>query len=95
MDNNGRTSTGRGSMTERESSWNAIMQYSFLRVFANDGTIDSDELAMLERLALRDGTVDDEERAVLSRLFARIKPDTTSPNVWDEICRFKAEHNIP
>jgi len=27
-------------MADRDSSWNAIMPYSFLRVFANDGTID-------------------------------------------------------
>jgi hypothetical protein len=81
-------------MTDRESSWNAIMQYSFLRVFANDGTIDADELAMLERLALRDGIVDDKERAVLSRIFARVEPGTVTPGIWDEICRFKAEHSI-
>jgi hypothetical protein len=82
-------------MANRESSWNAIMQYSFLRVFANDGTIDADELAMLERLALRDGTVDEDERAVLSRIFARVAPGSVSAGVWDEICRFKAEHSIP
>lgn len=83
-----------GSMTNRDSSWNAIMQYSFLRVFANDGTIDADELAMLERLALRDGVVDDKERMVLSRIFSRVAPDTVSPSIWDEICRFKAAHDI-
>jgi hypothetical protein len=82
-------------MTDRDSSWNAIMQYSFLRVFANDGTIDADELAMLEKLALRDGKVDADECAVLSRIFARVAPDTVSPSVWDEICRFKTEHSIP
>jgi len=81
-------------MADRESSWNAIMQYSFLRVFANDGTIDAEELAMLERLALRDGIVDDDERTVLRRIFSRVLPDTVSPSVWDEICRFKAEHGI-
>lgn len=82
-------------MAHRDSSWNAIMQYSFLKVFANDGTIDSDELALLERLALRDGTVDEDERVVLSRIFARVEPNTISPGVRDEIRRFKAEHNIP
>ena len=81
-------------MADRESSWNAIMQYSFLRVFANDGTIDAEELAMLERLALRDGIVDDDERTVLRRIFSRVLPDTVSPSVWDEICRFKTEHGI-
>ena len=81
-------------MAERESSWNAIMQYSFLTIFANDGTIDGDELSMLTRLALRDGVVDDREREVLSRIFSRVAPETVTPAVWDEICRFKAEHGI-
>ena len=54
------------------SNANAIMQYSFLYVFANDGTIDGQELAMLEKLALEDGTVDAQERDILSRIFSRV-----------------------
>jgi hypothetical protein len=50
---------------------------------------------MLERLALEDGTVDDEERAMLARIFARVTAETVSPDVWDEICRFKTKHQIP
>ena len=81
-------------MANRDSSWNAIMQYSFLRVFANDGTIDTQELAMLEKLALQDGIVDEEERDVLSRIFSRVTQATVSPDVWDEIVRFKAAYGI-
>jgi hypothetical protein len=77
------------------SAWNAIMQYSFLRVFANDGTIDAAELGMLEKLALEDGTVDDHERAVLSRIFSRISRDTVTADVWDEISRVKERYAIP
>ncbi len=77
------------------SAWNAIMQYSFLRVFANDGTIDAGELAMLEKLALEDGVVDDRERAVLSRIFGRVSEDTVTPDVWNEVCRFKQRYDIP
>jgi len=77
------------------SSWNAIMQYSFLHVFANDGTIDADELAMIERLALEDGTIDDQERAVLGRIFDRVSAKTVSDEVWQEITRFKARYQIP
>jgi len=77
------------------SSWNAIMQYSFLHVFANDGTIDADELAMIERLALEDGTIDDQERAVLGRIFDRVNPKSVSDEVWQEITRFKARYQIP
>jgi hypothetical protein len=77
------------------SAWNAIMQYSFLRVFANDGTIDAAELAMLEKLALEDGTVDDEERVVLGRIFSRVSRDTVTAEVWEEICRFRERYSIP
>ena len=77
------------------SSWNEIMQYSFLAVFANDGRVDAAEMAMLERLALRDGKVDEQERAVLSRIFARLDPASVTPDVRDEIASFKARHDIP
>ena len=82
-------------MTRSGSAWNAIMQYSFIKVFATDGVIDDSELAMLERLALEDGKVDDEERAVLARIFNRVAPDALEPAVWEEIQRFKREHSIP
>jgi hypothetical protein len=82
-------------MTSNGSSWNAIMQYSFLHVFANDGLIDRDELQMLERLALQDGTVDDKEKDVLTRVFAWVNPQTVDPGVWEELQRFKARFDIP
>jgi hypothetical protein len=82
-------------MTNNGSNWNAIMQYSFLHVFANDGLIDHDELQMLERLALQDGIVDDKERDVLMRVFARVDPQTIDPVVRDEIQRFKTQFGIP
>ena len=82
-------------MSTGNSSWNAIMQYSFLHVFANDGSIDANELAMLERLALSDATVDDRERAVLAQVFARVSVESVTPEVWSEICRFKQQHDIP
>ena len=76
------------------SNANAIMQYSFLYVFANDGTIDARELAMLERLALEDGVVDEQERDILSRIFTRVTESSVTEGVWDEICRFKAKYQI-
>ena len=82
-------------MANSGSSWNAIMQYSFRHVFANDGLIDRDELQMLERLALQDGAVDEKERDVLARVFARVNAQTVDPSVWEEIQRFKAQYDIP
>jgi len=82
-------------MKPNGSAANAIMQYSFLHVFANDRTIDSAELAMLERLALSDSQVDDDERPVLARVFARVTEQVVSAEVWSEVCRFKAQYQIP
>ena len=77
------------------SSSNAIMQYAFLRVFANDRTIDDAELGMLMRLALRDGKIDASESKVLASIFARVSQDTVTPDVWEGIARFESEHGIP
>jgi len=82
-------------MANNGSNWNAIMQYSFLHVFANDGLIDRDELQMIQRLALQDGTVDPQERDVLTRVFARVSPASVEPEVWSEIERFKEQFDIP
>ncbi len=77
------------------SESDAIMRYSFLVAFANDGTIDADELAFIERLALRDGVVDDEERAVLAQIFSRLSQDKVAAPVWSEIQEFKRQYQIP
>lgn len=77
------------------SNWNAIMQYSFIRIFANDGTIDADELAMLERLAMADGQVDDRERNVLATIFSRVSAEAVAADVMEGIETFKALHRIP
>ena len=68
-------------MTQNGLAWNAIMQYSFLHVFANDGSIDAQELRMLEKLALSDHRVDDRERAVLERIFARVSQQSVTAEV--------------
>ena len=77
------------------SAANKLIQYASLHVFANDRTIDAQELAMLERMALRDGEIDEDERRVLSRIFAKVNANTVTPAVWDEITAFKEEHAIP
>ena len=81
-------------MDRDTSNANAIMQYSFLRVFANDKTIDAGELAFMEQLALKDGDVDDAEREMLSRILGRVSASTCTGAVWEEIVRIKAKHQI-
>ena len=78
-----------------DSAAQEILSYSFLRVFANDGVIDGDELKMIERLALRDGVVDGKERAVIGRIFDRVDPDALEPGVRAEIARFRDAYDIP
>ncbi|MEQ9399168.1 MAG: hypothetical protein RJQ04_08340 [Longimicrobiales bacterium] len=81
-------------MPDEGSRAGDIQRYSFLRVFANDPTIDAGELAFMQRMALADGRIDDRERATLETIFSRVSPDTVEPEVWAEIERFKARHGI-
>lgn len=76
------------------SATRRMLAYSFLAVFANDSTIDQEELLLLENFALEDGVVDAEEMEVLSNLSNRVLEDTVEPQVWTEIKRLKAEHEI-
>jgi len=69
-----------------------IMQYSFLRVFANDRTIDANELEFMKRLALRDGVLDDAEQQMLEVIFSRVTKETIAPDVWAEIEAFKLRY---
>ena len=76
------------------SSWSHILQYSFLKVFADDEMIDANEWATLKKLALADGVVDTQERMVLAKIFDRVDPKSLEPKVREEIAKFRAEHGI-
>ena len=76
------------------SNWHQILQYSFLKVFADDEMIDAAEWAMLKKLALADGVVDTQERMVLAKVFDRVDPKSLDPKVREEIKLFRAEHGI-
>jgi hypothetical protein len=75
-----------------EGQANEIMQYSFLKIFADDRTIDQAELQFIERLALKDGQVDDSERNILKAIFDRVTPDMVTPTVWLEIEGFRQRY---
>ena len=76
------------------SNWTQLVQYSFLKVFADDEMIDAGEWAMLKKLALADGVVDTQERMVLAKIFDRVDPKSLDPKVRAEIEAFRAEHGI-
>jgi hypothetical protein len=75
------------------SSW-IDLAVSSIAMFANDGTLDRNEVESLLRTALADGTIDDDERRVLGRIFSKVKATDVAPDVWDAICRARAQHNI-
>lgn len=71
-----------------------LIGYSFLVVFANDHTIDENEIAMLEKLALEDGVVDEDEKEVLRKIFSRVSKEQLADKVWHEIAQFRQEYDI-
>ncbi|NND81655.1 MAG: hypothetical protein HKN50_04430 [Gammaproteobacteria bacterium] len=78
----------------RNSKAGQILGYSFLVVFADNGVISAEELAMMEELALRDQIVDAEEKHVLKVIFERPDPKDLSIEVREEIKAFRAKHNF-
>lgn len=81
-------------MSKEGSRASDITRYSFLHVFANDATIDQDELDFMKRLALEDDEVDESERKVLSRIFSRVTEHTVEPEVWADILEFKQRYDL-
>lgn len=71
-----------------------IMGYSFLVAFANDGTLDKDEVAFIKSLALEDGKVDEDEILVLREIFSRVSEHQVSAETWTEIQQFREEFGI-
>ena len=81
-------------MKPETSKASEIAGYSFLVVFANDGTLDQAELDRFKELALSDGIVDDEEKLVLAKVFGRLDKEKVSPGIWSEIEEFRAKYGI-
>lgn len=70
------------------------MAYSSIPVFADDGTLDLEELNFLMGMALRDGEVDEDEKRVLRNIFAQVKEHEVAPKVWTRITEIKKKHQL-
>lgn len=70
------------------------LAYSSIPVFANDGTIDMEELNFLMGIALRDDKIDEDEKRVLRNIFGQVKKDTVSPKVWERIQAVRDKYSI-
>ncbi len=68
--------------------------YSAIRVFADDGTLDLEELNFLMGLALQDGIIDDEEKRVLGNIFNQLSQADVSAKVWERMMQIRAKYGI-
>ncbi len=73
----------------------AIRGYSFLKIFADNDSLNAGELAFIEKLALEDRVVDEKEKAVLSAIFERAEKLGVGDAVRAEIADFKKRFSIP
>ncbi len=79
---------------EINSKAKQLIGYSFLVVFANDDTIDENELLLMEKLALEDGVVDEAEKVALREIFARADSKNITAQVEREIKEFREKNGI-
>ena len=80
-------------MSETDSKWMEIA-YGAIGVFADDGTMDLNELNFLLGLALKDGVIDDDEKRVLRNIFKRVSEAEVTPTVWARIQDVRQKHDI-
>jgi len=70
------------------------LAHASLVLFADDGSIDEQELQTLLQIALRDGVISDREKDVLRGLFNRIHEEAVSGEVWAQIQKIRQEYGI-
>ena len=70
------------------------LAYSSIPVFADDGTIDMEELNFLMGIALRDDKIDDDEKRVLRNIFSQVTQDKVTPKVWERIQAVREKYGI-
>jgi len=72
-----------------------IAGYSYLHLFAHDGSITDAELTFIKKLALRDYKIEEHELAVLDNITRRLKRERVSAAAWEEIRRFRHKYGLP
>ena len=70
------------------------LAYSSIPVFADDGTLDLEELNFLMGIALKDGKIDDDEKRVLRNIFSQIDKKDVTEKVWKRITEIKDKYGI-
>ena len=77
-----------------QSNADAIRGYSFLKIFADNHSLDAGELEFIQKLALEDRVVDEAEKVEFSAIFERAMQLGVTPEVAAEVAAFKKRHGI-
>ncbi len=70
------------------------LAYASFAIFADDGSIDMEELNFLLGIALRDGKISEHERDILANVFNRIDEADVSAKVWTRVQEVRRLHSI-
>ena len=70
------------------------LAYSSIPVFADDGTLDLEELNFLLGIALKDGKIDDDEKRVLGNIFNHLGQQDVTEKVWKRMADVKKKYGI-
>lgn len=70
------------------------LAYSSIRVFADDGSLDLEELNFLLGIALRDGEIDEDEKRVLRNIFKQAEAGGLTPRTRDRIAEVRRKHSL-
>lgn len=79
---------------EQQNQDGIQLAYASLAIFADDGTIDTNELDALLRLAMRDGELSESEKAVLRNVFNRVLEEEVDGDVWERIQGIRRMHGV-
>ena len=70
------------------------LAHASLVLWADDGTLDAQELDTLLNIALRDGVITDSEKDVLRGVFNRVLEEDVPAEVWSKIQGIRKQHAI-
>ena len=70
------------------------LAHASLVLWADDGTLDAQELDTLLNIALRDGVISDSEKDVLRGVFNRVHEEDVDAEVWNKIQGIRKQHAI-
>lgn len=70
------------------------LAYASLVLWAEDGTLDAQELDTLLNIALRDGVINENEKGVLRGVFNRVHEEDVPAEVWSKIQDIRKQYAI-